>query len=129
MGRSSFELHSRPNTGLFDELKNQGHDIIKIVLSNQWETIPEEHQEKEENNISTTVILCHNWKEVKSSVFQLSHFYDQFDIGNLGFMIILIPGWRQNNRRQRKCDIMIMFSSWQLLKVSIDLSAGERDRI
>ena len=69
MGRSSFELHSRPNIGLFNELKNQGHDIIKIVLSNQWKTIPEEYQEKKEEN----VILCHNWKEVKSSVLQLSH--------------------------------------------------------
>ena len=67
MGRSSFELHSKPTLGLFDELKDQGHTIIKIVMSKQWKTIPEKFLQSSGND----VILCNNWNEVKSSVSKL----------------------------------------------------------
>ena len=64
MGRSSFELHSRPNIGLFSDLKRQGHDIIKVVLSDNWKRIPETYSEEE-------AILCNDWKEVISSIAKL----------------------------------------------------------
>ena len=66
MGRSSFESLSIPISGLFDELKEQGHTIIKIVMSNQWKTIPENYLQS-----GNVVILCHNWSEVKTSVSNL----------------------------------------------------------
>ena len=34
MGRSSFETHSKPTCGLFDELLGQGHTIIKVEMKN-----------------------------------------------------------------------------------------------
>ena len=60
MGRSSFELHSVPNTGLFSNLHHQGHKIIKIVLSKKWESIPS-------NILIENAYLASSWSQVKSS--------------------------------------------------------------
>ena len=59
MGRSSFELHSVPNTGLFSNLHQQGHKIIKIVLSKKWESIPS-------NILIENAYLASSWSQVKA---------------------------------------------------------------
>ena len=64
MGRSSFELHARSNVGLFSDLRKKGHDIVKIVMSNIWKSIPEKYSKEE-------AILCYDWPEVKASISQL----------------------------------------------------------
>ena len=64
MGRSSFELHARSNVGLFSDLRTKGHDIVKIVMSNIWKSIPEKYSKEE-------AILCNDWAEVKVSISQL----------------------------------------------------------
>ncbi len=62
MGRASYELHSKRN-GLFQQLSEQGHKIIKIVLSSKWTTLP---------TISDDCHLCHSWNEVIVLVIILS---------------------------------------------------------
>ena len=45
MGRSSFETHSKPTCGLFDELLGQGHTIIKVEMKNgRFETSLKDHR-------------------------------------------------------------------------------------
>ena len=58
MGRASFELHSRPKVGLFTDLNQQGHKIIKIVLSKQWKSLPSNFLHIE------NAYLVHSWTQV-----------------------------------------------------------------
>ena len=78
MGRSSFELHARPNVGLFSDLRTKGHDMVKIVMSNKWKDIPEKYSKEE-------VILCNNWTEVKDSVSGLRLLVEKLD----SFLILI----------------------------------------
>ena len=64
LGRDSFQLHSLKD-GLFEELKKQNNQIIKIVMSRKWKEIHEEYK-------NTEVYLANTWKEVESLVQSLN---------------------------------------------------------
>ena len=66
MGRKSYELHARPKIGFFNDLELKGHKLIKIVISNCWDTIPS-------NIFTENSYVVKSWKEVRMIKYVLQY--------------------------------------------------------
>ena len=62
MGRLSYDLHSRPQKGLFAQLESQGQNIIKVVLTSKTQ---------QKNDVNT--YFCQNWDQVKNVILKLKN--------------------------------------------------------
>ena len=63
MGRLTYEREYLAPNGLFEKLENEGHKIIKIVLTSS---------EKYESDLTKNIFFCQNWSQVTDQVRNLN---------------------------------------------------------